>query len=105
MEKYSIEHFRSFIQDLSAQLATGNFSVVVETDSGKEFTADVVGYNEEFMNIHVRFHRDDLVKLAPVEKPAPGFFLSNYERETITVWENIPVKTEYVSYTCIKLTA
>lgn len=65
--------FKAFLIKLFGQLATGNFTVLVDCQDNKQFPADVIGYDEERMRVKVRFHADTLTK--------PG-----YERVKVQGW-------------------
>jgi hypothetical protein len=52
--------FKAFLIELFKQLSTGDFNVNVECGNNQLFTADVVGYDEEYMTIKVKFHSDKL---------------------------------------------
>jgi hypothetical protein len=94
--------FKTFLIELFKQLSTGDFNVNVECGNNQLFTADVVGYDEEYMTIKVKFHSDKLTKPGRKEIPFEGF---GYEtEETFTMVDcNIPVKVENIWWESIKL--
>jgi hypothetical protein len=94
--------FKAFLIELFKQLSTGDFNVNVECGNNQLFTADVVGYDEEYMTIKVKFHSDKLTKPGRKEIPFEGF---GYEtEETFTMVDcNIPVKVENIWWESIKL--
>ncbi|MFZ2486953.1 MAG: hypothetical protein WAZ19_02430 [Anaerolineae bacterium] len=94
--------FREFLIRLFQHLSTGDFTVIVECSGGEEFKADVIGYSEEYMEVHVRFHSDNLQKPGVREVKIGGF---GYESEETVSLEAcmVPVKDEHVFWTNIKL--
>jgi len=94
--------FRDFLMKMFSQLATGNFTVVVENNKGEKFPADVIGYSEEYMTVHVRFHSDNLTKPGTKQVPRVSFGYGTEEEYDI-VEIRVPVKTEHIFYTSIKL--
>lgn len=94
--------FKAFLIELFKQLSTNDFIVDVECGNNKLFPADVVGYDEEYMTIKVKFHSDELTKPGRKEIPNQGF---GYEMEEtfIMVDCNIPVKVENIWWESIKL--
>jgi hypothetical protein len=97
-----MEDFKKFLIDLFKRLSTGDFTVTVECADGKEFTADVIGYSEEYMTIEVRFHSDELQKPGRKEVPYVGFGYGHSE-ETQMVDCMVPVKVEKIWWKDIKL--
>lgn len=97
-----MDGFKQFIIKLATQLATGDFVVYVECEGEKIFSADVVGYNEEYMTVKVRFHLDDLTKPGMKRVPKFGFgFGTVDEDEYELIPTQVPVKEENVYYTHI----
>ncbi len=95
-------HFRNFLIKMFSQLATGNFTVVVENNKGEKFPADVIGYSEEYMTVHVRYHSDNLTKPGTKQVPRASFGYGT-EEEYNTVEIQVPVKTDHIFYTSVKL--
>lgn len=94
--------FKAFLVELFKQLATGDFVVNVQCADNKLFEADLVGYDEEYMTIKVKFHADSLTKpeTKRVESESFGY---DSEESFILVDCNIPVKIENVWWELIKL--
>lgn len=99
------EQFKAFLLKLLGQLATGNFTVLVDCQDNKQFPADVIGYDEELMRIKVRFHADTLTK--PGTKRVPrtgwGFGGTGEDAEYDLVSTQVPVKEESIWWESIIL--
>jgi hypothetical protein len=94
--------FKNFLIELFKQLSTGDFTVNVECANNKLFLADVVGYDDEYMTIKVKFHSDELTKPGRKRIPTNEF---GYEMEEtfIMVDCTLPVKVENIWWESIKL--
>lgn len=97
-----MEEFKAFLIELFKQLSTNDFTVNVECGNNKLFLADVVGYDDEYMTIKVRFHSDKLTK--PGRKEIPNRTFGYESEETFTMVDcTIPVKVENIWWKSIKL--
>jgi hypothetical protein len=98
------QKFREFLIRLFTQMSTGDFTIMVQCADDKEFSAEVIGYSEEYMTIEVRFHSDELTKPGVERVPRHGFGFGgpgddNYDLVPVRV----PVKKERVWFENIRL--
>jgi hypothetical protein len=88
---YIYGEFREFMSRLASNMAKGDFEVMVICAGGLEYPADVVGYDEERMNLKVKFHSDSMVKETTVwieaEEPNFGGCDGHFEDKKIPVKE------------------
>ena len=105
METNIRDEFKEFLIKLFTKMATGDFTVKVECANDKMFEADVIGYSEEYMNIHVRFHSDDLTKPGVERVPTHGWGYGgpDEDEDYDLVPTQIPVKEEQVFFQSIKI--
>ena len=98
-----MEDFKVFLINLFKQLSTGDFTVNVDCADDKQFSADVIGYSEEYMTIEVRFHSDELTKPGRREVKQVSFGYSIGDDDVIMEDCIVPVKVERIWWESIKL--
>ena len=67
------EKFRTFMMQLAARMAVGNFNVHVICEGGAQFEARLVGYDEGYQQVKVEFLSDSLSVEKYVRVPSVGF--------------------------------
>lgn len=97
-----MNEFKLFIQELAKQLALGNFNVKVISKDNIELDAVVIGYDERYNTITVRFLSDNITTEEYVEDDSPTFSY-DFENNTRYIRKKVPVKTMNVNPKYIKL--
>lgn len=93
---------KSFLIELFKQMSTGDFTVEVRCQDDKCFKADVIGYNENYQTVSVRFHSDNLVKSISTTEEVKSWGF-DMEPKYESVIKKVPIKEETVYYERIKL--
>ena len=92
--------YKEFLKQLFAQMSTGNFTVNVKCENNECHNAEVIGHDDSYMTVKVRYHSDNLTK--------PGMVREQNETNSWTDYDNwviaqIPVKEDNIHWTHIKL--
>lgn len=98
------DKFNAKMEKLFAQIATGNYTVMVNANNGRSYEAIVTGYSKTCMTIDVEFVSDNLTVEKNVDVPYDGFGVYDQGFETLyrTEKRNVPVKRMTVYYDSIE---